>query len=360
MHFRSKRVITLAAALCAGAAFACTAATGGSAKETGKAAKAPAASAASLAPASAAAVIGDKTITIQDVDAQAAAALVKVRQDEYEARKQVLDKMVNDEILAKEAAARKVTPEALMKTEVNDKVPEPPQADLDNYYEQNKSRFGAQTKEQLMPQIAMMFKNPKIADAQRAYLKTLRQKYGVKTLLEPPRMDVAVDDDASKGPAKAPVTIVEFSDYQCPYCSRAEATVEEVLKKYGDKVRLVYRDYPLQFHQNANIAAQASECAKEQGKFWEMHGAMFANQAKLAQNDLIETAGTITGVDKNKFKACLDSGKYKDEVQKDFEAGASYGVTGTPTFFINGIPIVGARDVGSFAEIIDSELERKQ
>jgi len=206
----------------------------------------------------------------------------------------------------------------------------------------------------------MMFKNQKIADAQHDYLKTLRKKYGVKTMLEPPRVDIAVDDDAAKGPAKAPVTIVEFSDYQCPYCSRAEATVTEVLKKYGDKVRLVYRDYPLQFHQNANIAAQASECAKEQGKFWEMHGAMFANQSKLTQPELVETAGGITGIDKEKFKSCLDSGKYKDEVQKDFEAGVKYGVTGTPTFFINGIPIVGARDVNSFAEIIDAELERKQ
>jgi len=111
---------------------------------------------------------------------------------------------------------------------------------------------------------------------------------------------------------------VEFSDYQCPYCSRAETTVQEVLKKYGDKVRLVYRDYPLQFHPNANIAAQASECAKDQGKFWEMHNAMFANQAKLTQPELVETAATIAGIDKDKFKTCLDSGKFKDEVQKDF------------------------------------------
>ena len=354
MHRCHKQLTSLAVVLCAGAAFACSAATGDAVKESGKAGKSPA-----LAPTSAVAVIGDKTITLQDVDAQASGALVKVRQEEYEARKQVLDGMVNDEIIAKEAAARKVSKEDLIKTEVTDKVPDPPQADVDSYYEQNKSRFGAQTKEQLAPQISLMLKNAKVQEAQRAFLKTLRQKYAVKTLLEPPRMQVAVDDDASRGPAKAPVTIVEFSDYQCPYCSRAEMTVTEVLKKYGDKVRLVYRDYPLSFHQNANIAAQASECAKEQGKFWEMHGAMFANQSKLAQNDLVETAGGITGVDKTKFKACLDSGKFKDEVQKDFEAGVKYGVTGTPTFFINGIPIVGARDVGSFSEIIDAELERK-
>jgi protein-disulfide isomerase len=356
----TKGIISFAVVVIAGTAFACAAATGDSAKEGSKAdKKSAAASAASLSPTSTVAVIGDKSITLQDLDAKAASALVKVRQDEYEARRQTLEGMINDELLAKEAVARKVSKEDLIKTEIADKVPDPPQSDIDSYYEQNKARFGQQTKEQLAPQIAMMFKGQKMQDAQRAYYKTLRQKYGVKTMLEPPRTDVAVDDDASKGPAKAPVTIVEFSDYQCPYCSRAEQTVTEVLKKYGDKVRLVYRDYPLSFHQNANIAAQASECAKDQGKFWEMHNAMFANQAKLTQTDLVETAGGI-GIDKDKFKTCLDTGKFKDEVQKDFDEGVKYGVTGTPTFFINGIPIVGARDIGSFSEIIDAELERKQ
>ena len=160
------------------------------------------------------------------------------------------------------------------------------------------------------------------------------------------------------GPDNAPVTIVEFSDYQCPYCSRAETTVQEVLKKYGDKVRFVYRDYPLSFHPNAENAAIGAGCAKDQGKFWEMHGAMFNNQAKLGKDDLVATAAGL-GMDKDKFKACLDAGKHKDEVQKDFQDGMKYGVTGTPTFFINGIMMVGARDVNSFAEIIGQELERK-
>jgi len=357
MELRSKQIISLAAVAAATAIFACSAATGDSDKGGAKI-KSPAA-AAPLAPTTAVAVIGDKTITLVDLDTQAAGALVRVRQEEYEARKQALDGMINDEIVTKEAAAKGKSKEDLLKAEVTDKLADAAQADVDAFYDQNKARFGAQTKEQLAPQIAAMLKNQKMGDAQRAYLKTLRDKYGVKTMLEPPRLQVDVDDDPMKGPAKAPVTIVEFSDYQCPYCGRAETTVLEVLKKYGDKVRLVYRDYPLSFHQNANVAAQASECAKEQGKFWEMHDAMFANQSKLAQNDLIETAGSLK-IDKEKFKACLEGGKYKNEVQKDFDDGQKYGVTGTPTFFINGIPMVGARDVNSFAEIIDAELEHKK
>lgn len=357
MQPRCKQILSLASVVSAAAIFACAAATGDPGKESKAAKKAAATAPASPAPSSPAAVVGDRTISLAELDARAAGALVKVRQDEYEARKQALDGMINDEIMAKEAAAKGKSKEELLKAEVTDKVADPPQAEVDAFYEQNKARFGAQTKEQLAPQITAMLKNQKVAEAQRAYLKTLRDKHGVKTMLEPPRVEVAVDDDPSKGPAKAPVTIVEFSDYQCPYCSRAETTITEVMKKYGEKVRLVFRDYPLSFHQNANVAAQASECAREQGKFWEMHGAMFANQAKLAANDLVETAATI-GVEKDKFKACLDSGKYKDEVQKDFDDGQKAGVTGTPTFFINGIPMVGARDVNSFADIIESELER--
>ena len=359
MQLRSNQIIFLAAVAGAAAIFACAAATGDSDKGSDKAKSPAAAAAAPLAPATAVAVIGDKTITLVDLDAQAAGALVRVRQEEYEARKQALDGMINDEIMAKEASAKGKSKDDLIKAEVTDKVTDPAQTEVDAFYEQNKARFGAQTKEQLAPQISAMLKNQKMMEAQRAYLKTLRDKYAVKTMLEPPRLQVDVDDDPMKGPAKAPVTIVEFSDYQCPYCGRAEATVLEVLKKYGDKVRLVYRDYPLSFHQNANIAAQASECAKDQGKFWEMHDAMFANQSKLTQPDLLETAGSLK-MDKDKFKTCLDAGKYKNEVQKDFDDGQKYGVTGTPTFFINGIPMVGARDVNSFAEIIDAELERKK
>ena len=359
MQLRIRQFISLAAVASAAAIFACSAATGDSDKGGAKPKTTAAAAAAPLPPTTAVAVIGDKTITLVDLDAQAAGALVRVRQEEYDARKQALDNMINDEVTAKESAAKGKSKDELLKAEVADKVADPAQAEIDAFYEQNKARMGAQTKEQLGPQIATMLKNQKMMDAQRAYYKSLRDKYAVKTLLEPPRLDVDADDDPTKGPAKAPITIVEFSDYQCPYCGRAEATVMEVLKKYGDKVRLVYRDYPLSFHQNANVAAQASDCAKEQGKFWEMHDAMFANQSKLTQPDLVETAGSLK-LDKDKFKTCLDAGKYKDEVQKDFDAGMKYGVTGTPTFFINGIPIVGARDVNSFTEIIDSELDRKK
>jgi|SoiMethySBSTD1v2_1073268.scaffolds.fasta_scaffold03480_14 protein-disulfide isomerase len=336
---------------CAATVFACGAATG----ETGKAADKGASPAASTG---VAAKVGDKSITIAELDSKAAANLMKVRQQEYEVRQQALDGMINDELLEREAKAKGVTKEKLIETEVAAKAPQPSQAEVDAYYEANKARMGTQTKEQISPQISAMLKQQKMASVQGDYLKGLRQKYGVKVMIEPPRVQVGVDDDPAKGGgSSAPVTIVEFSDFQCPYCSRAETVVDEVMKKYGDKVRLVYRDYPLSFHPNAENAAMASECAEEQGKYWEMHKAMFANQQKLGAPELIETAGGL-GLDKDKFKTCLDSGKFRPEVQKDFQDGQKVGVTGTPTFFINGVMIVGARDVASFSDIIDRELDR--
>jgi protein-disulfide isomerase len=355
MGLSNTRSVNLAALTCILATFACNAATGDLGKGEGKASKKGGGGA--LSPSVTVAVIGEKPITLQDVDAKAAPSLMQVRQQEYEVRRQALEGLINDQLVDQEARAKGIAPEALIKAEVTDKVAAPAQTEVEAFYEQNKTRFGAQTKEQVMPQIGNMLRQQKQMEVQRAFYKGLREKHGVKIMLEAPRVAVSLDDDPSKGPAKAPITIVEFSDYQCPYCSRAEATVDEVMKKYGDKVRLVYRDYPLAFHQNAETASQAAECAEEQGKFWEMHKAMFANQAKLTAPDLAETAAGI-GVDKEKFKTCLDSGKYKTEVQKDFADGQKYGVTGTPTFFINGIPMVGAKGLDSFVEIIDAELER--
>jgi protein-disulfide isomerase len=304
-----------------------------------------------------AAFIDGEPVSVQEVDERAAGRLMKVRQQEFEVRNSVLTSIISDRLLDREAAAQDVSREKLLEQEVASKVPEPTDAEINNYYNRNKKRYGQKTLDQVKPQVVTVLRSQKLGQLQRAYVDTLRKKYEVKVLLEPPRVEVAMDDDAFKGPEGAPVTIVEFSDYQCPYCSRAEVTIAAVLKKYGDSVRLVYRDYPLGFHKNAQGAAEAAECAEEQGKFWEMHEAMFANQAKLASEQLVETAGSL-GLDSESFKECLESGKYSQEVKKDFSDGQKYGVTGTPTFFINGIMMVGAKGVDAFSQIIDLELER--
>ena len=168
---------------------------------------------------------------------------------------------------------------------------------------------------------------------------------------------VSADDDPSLGSENAPITIVEFSDYQCPYCSKFEETTFLDLKsKYIDTglIRLVFRDFPLtSIHQYAQKSAEASECADEQGKFWEYHSVLFNNQNALTLADLKKYAVDLK-LDATKFDACLDSGKYEDEVQKDMQDGISYGVAGTPAFFVNGKILEGAQPLSEFERLINS------
>ena len=177
---------------------------------------------------------------------------------------------------------------------------------------------------------------------------------------EVPRVQISLDDDPVMGSEDAPVTIVEFSDFQCPFCARFfSQTLPLIEKDYIDsgKVKLVYRDFPLSFHQNAQKAAEASECADEQGKFWEYHDKMFENQNALDTTSLKKYAEDL-GLDTAEFNDCLDSGQMASKVQNDVNDGQKYGVTGTPTFFINGIKVVGAQPYSAFHEVINQELNR--
>jgi len=178
---------------------------------------------------------------------------------------------------------------------------------------------------------------------------------------EPTRYDVPTDDDPFIGPEDAPVTIIEFSDYQCPYCRRWTEQVEKkLLETYGDKLRIVYRDFPLtSMHAEALPAAEAANCAGEQGKYWEYHDALFAMKYGLGQDAYIAYAKDL-GLDVDKFTACMNEHRYRDEVLADREYALNLGVQSTPTFFVNGIAIVGAQPFEVFQSIIDQELAAEQ
>jgi len=175
----------------------------------------------------------------------------------------------------------------------------------------------------------------------------------------PARLDnVDEDDDPFLGDKNAPVTIVSFEDFQCPFCKRAfDQTFPQLKRDYIDtgKVKYVYRDFPLSFHPQANAAAESSECADEQGKFWEYHGEIFNNQATLGRDLYIRLAGELD-LDVDQFTQCIDTGKYKQEVQADSSYGSQIGVSGTPTFFINGVKLVGAQPYAAFQQVIEAEL----
>lgn len=174
----------------------------------------------------------------------------------------------------------------------------------------------------------------------------------------PTKVEVRVNsDDPVKGNPEAKVTIVEFSDFQCPYCGRVEPTLKRILETYKDQVKLVYKNYPLSSHENAEPAALAALCAKEQGKFWEYHDLLFENQESLKAADLKKYAADL-GLDTNTFNSCFDGKKYKNQVQADLSEGNRVGVRGTPAFFINGRLLSGAQPFENFKMIIDEELKK--
>jgi protein-disulfide isomerase len=193
--------------------------------------------------------------------------------------------------------------------------------------------------------------------AQEQYLAALRAKTPVKIMLEPPREAVEEAGRPALGPAGAPITMIEFSDFQCPYCLRVFPTLMKVLDTYGDRIRLVYRHYPLKNHPQARPAAEASQCAHEQGKFWPFHNLLFEKPGQLSDEQLKQAAVAV-GIEPAAFNACVDSHKYAADVDADMQAGDQAGVSGTPAFFINGRLLSGAQPFEAFKAVIDEELAR--
>src|SRR6266567_532977 len=261
------------------------------------------------------ATVDGQPIYDEDLAPTVEGQLQPLRNQEYEIRRKALDSLIEQKML--EAAAKKkgLTTEKLLDQEVNSKIPDPRDAELEGYYLALKvNRPLAEVK----PQLRDAYKQAKMQQARQDYLKALRADSNVVVLLSAPRVEVAHDPARLRGNPKAPVMIVEFSDYQCPYCHSVEPTVKELLAKYGDKVSLSYRDFPLTaIHSQALIAAEASRCALEQGKFWEYHDQLFT-ASKLEKDDLIEYAHNLK-LDDKQFGSCLASEKYKPDICKDLQ-----------------------------------------
>lgn len=296
-------------------------------------------------------------ITQADIMGKHKADFDSVDREYQQKRHQLLEnytnQTINDQLLDKEAAARGVSRDQVLGSLV---VPPVTDADVDSFYEKNQAQIG-RPKEQIVDQIKAYLKQQNNARVQDVFFKELRAKYKVDMVLEPLRIDVAATGPV-RGAADAPVTIVEFSDFQCPFCSRLVPTLEQVMTKYGNQVKLVFRQYPLTIHPFAEKAAEASLCANDQGLFWKMHDAMFHDQQGLAVDGLKAKAVSI-GANADKFNQCLDSGQYAQAVRSDIDAGNSAGVSGTPALFVDGRFINGAVPLEDITKIIDDELQRK-
>lgn len=304
------------------------------------------------------ATVDGTEITLEAVEKLVRPQLIELENNRYQLMRGALENLIAVELLDKEAAARGITRGELENIEVTSKLTEPTEEQISELYEASKSQLGGATLDDVRERIVEFLAQQQATKLRTDLVIELRKKYKTKLLLEVPRIDVSGAGRESRGGGpKAPIQIIAFSDYECPYCRMAEITVEEVLEKYGDKLNYTLRDYPLPFHAQARGAARAARCAGEQKKFWEYHDALWKADG-LATEQLDALAAELE-LDKAAFDACVASDKFNDTIDEDLAAGAELGVNGTPAFFVNGRMLSGAQPLEAFSQLIDEELARE-
>jgi protein-disulfide isomerase len=303
--------------------------------------------------------VGGKPVTSEEVEAELGVRLAQLEEQIYQLKRQRLESLIAERLLAQEAARRGVSAQTLLDAEVTAKAAPVTDNDVEDFYQTNKGQIGGVPDANLRAQIKTYLQNQLLNARREQFLQTLRVQAKVVVNLPPPsfRIKVATDGEPFRGSATAPVTIVEFSDFHCPFCGKVQTTLTQVLARYGEKVRLVYHHFPIdQLHPQARKAAEAAMCANEQGKFWAYHDQLYANGPNASPTKL-KALAQAAGLDVATFESCLMSGKYQAAVQKDVEEAARLGLTSTPTFLINGRTLSGAQPLETFARTIEEELQ---
>jgi protein-disulfide isomerase len=312
------------------------------------------------------ATINGTSITSEDVEKATANELQKLElqrlqfdagyaRNKHQIMENGLARLIDNRVLDFEAKKRGIAKEMLLSQELNGKVQEPSAQDVSAFYEANKAQIG-QPLEQSREKIQQYLKSQNYNRAKEDLVERLKKDYGANVMLAPMRSTIETTGSPALGPEDAPVTLVEFADFQCPFCSRLAKTLKEVLANYGKDVRLVFRQFPLsEIHPFAENAAEASLCAADQGHFWEMHDLLYASQGQINATDLgVKTAGM--NLDMQSFSQCVNSRKYANRVQQDFNEGIKLGIAGTPVVFVNGRFFSGALPLEDLSRIIDEEI----
>jgi len=317
------------------------------------------------APADVAARIGDRAITIRDLDEKwkkdEPAENAEVVQMIYDGRKAALEAIIADSLVAEAAKKAGMSADGYLEAEIAKRVKPVTDAEVAAFYKENINQMQGRTLEQIAPTITRYLTDQVRAQARTAAISDLRKAGpAIRVSLDVPRLTLAVSpSNPSVGSASAPITLIEFSDYQCPYCGRVEPTLKRLRAAYGDKIRFVWKDFPLtQIHPQAFKAGEAAHCAGDQGKYWELHDVLFNKQSELQLDDLKRHALTL-GLNVDAFNQCLDSSKHAERVRDGVAEGGQVGVNSTPTIFINGRRFSGAQPYEVFAAAIDEELARK-
>lgn len=284
---------------------------------------------------------------------------IEYLQNRYAVESGALRELALMKLLEAEAAKRGTDLDGLLKTEVEDKVTPPTDSEVEEFYPVIARQLRNAPLEQVRPQVEGYLLNKRQTERMEAYITELETAYGLQTQLpfpDLPKIDVSVDDDPVLGNVDAPITIVEFADYQCGYCRKVYPTLIELMEEYPDQIKLVYRDYPLSGGQGGLEPSIAANCAGEQDKYWQMHDELMKNSNYSAVG--INAYATKIGLDMDAFAACqADPGKHAQEIMKDFQDGQAAGVNGTPAFYINGVFLNGAQPKEQFIAVIERELE---
>lgn len=297
-------------------------------------------------------------ITDADLTTAAKDQLKQFDMQVYKIKKSTLDDLIESKLIAEAAQKAGKSAEEYIKINIDDKIKKPSDDELKAFYESHKDQVGGKNFDEVKVSITQYLSQRSSAEARNTVLAQLKKDAKVQINLEPPRVTVEAGNNPSIGPKGAPIELIEFTDYECPFCTRARPTVTALLEKYKDKIHYTLRDYPLPFHGNAKKAHEAAHCAGEQGKYWEMNKILFKD-SKALQVDKLKGYAKELGLNTAKFDKCLDSGKFGKKVDENQAYGSSIGVNGTPAFFINGIALSGAQPVENFTVIIDAELAKQ-
>lgn len=295
-------------------------------------------------------VNGDK-LTLGDLEQQEGGQLLQARSQYYSSQRKALEQLIDQKLLEIHARSKGLTVDQLLDQEVYNKVKDPTEDQLQVYYEGLET---GESYEAVHDRVLEHIRELRHGKARQAYVAELRKEAHLQILLEPPAASLNVKDAYVRGQKGALVTLVEFADYECPYCQRVKPDLQKLQADYGDKVAIVYKDFPLPMHHRAEKAAEAARCAGEQGKFWEYNDVLFYSK-QLDINDLKQHAKVLK-LDQTRFDTCLDGGAETAAVKKDLEEAKHLGLSGTPSFFVNGHFISGAVEYSALKEMVDQQL----
>ena len=305
------------------------------------------------------AVIDGQAIYEDQLPAKEVTQLQRMMAQVYGVKLRALHETLDQKLIDAAAKKKGVSEEDLYKSEVLSKVPEPTDDQVKASY-QSRQDLKNSSFDEVKDRVRRDLKNEAIQHQRSAFIQGLWQSAvndgELSILLAPPRIEITPDGSRMRGDPKAPISIVEFSDFSCPFCLKAEASISAVMAQYPGQVKLSYRDFPLrELHPNAERAAEAARCAGEQDKFWEYHDQLFANQKRQDPEGLMDDARALN-LDEPKFAACLSSGRYRQQIDQDVQMGSRAGIEATPGFYINDTFVNGAQPPEVYERIVDQKL----